>query len=152
MSAVKEVGSERFFIDRSTNTIRFERELKVSADELFRAWTEPEQVACWWDPTGAPLAACEIDLRVGGSFSFASNGHPDRPFSGVYRTIDRPNLLAFEAMGAEGRVEIKAAGGGTQMIVEIVCQSPEHLQQFVEMGVAIGTSRTLDNLVAYKSC
>ena len=56
----------------------------------------------------------------------------------------------FEAMGATGRVLLRiAAGGGTHMVVEIACQSADHLEQFVKMGVADGTSRTLDNLVAF---
>jgi hypothetical protein len=36
--------------------------------------------------------------------------------------------------------------GGSRMTVEIACRSAEHLAQFVAMGVAKGTSRTLDNL------
>ncbi len=35
------------------------------------------------------------------------------------------------------------------MTVEIVCASPEHLEQYLKMGVDTGTAKTLDNLVAY---
>jgi len=35
------------------------------------------------------------------------------------------------------------------MTVEIPCRSPDHLAQFVAMGVAAGTSRTLDNLASH---
>jgi hypothetical protein len=58
--------------------------------------------------------------------------------------------LVFDAMGAEGRVMLAPAeGGGTAMIVEIACANEAHLQQFVAMGVAAGTSQTMDNLVAF---
>ena len=30
---------------------------------VFEAWTKSEHVAHWWDPSGVPLAVCEIDLR-----------------------------------------------------------------------------------------
>lgn len=144
------VTDRGFTVDESTNTIRFERVLKVSPEDVFAAWTEPRQVQCWWDPSGAPLAACQIDLRVGGAFSFESQAHPDRPFTGVYRHIERPRLLTFNAFGAEGRVMLTGVANQTRMIVEIVCSSPEHLHQFVEMGVAVGTSQTLNNLVDYE--
>src|SRR3954471_6577260 len=39
---------------------------------VFEAWTRPEHVAQWWDPSGAPLAACEIDLRPNGAFRFVN--------------------------------------------------------------------------------
>ena len=144
------VADAGFTLDKSTNTIRFERLLNASPEHAFAAWTEPSHVQCWWDPSGAPLARCEIDLRVGGSFSFSSQAHPDRPFTGVYRRIERPGLLAFDAFGAAGRVSLTGTAKQTLMTVEIVCSSPEHLQQFVDMGVAVGTSRTLDNLVEYE--
>jgi hypothetical protein len=35
------------------------------------------------------------------------------------------------------------------MVVEIQCQSADHLDQYLKMGVHTGTARTLDNLVTY---
>jgi uncharacterized protein YndB with AHSA1/START domain len=35
---------------------------------VFEAWTRAEHVKQWWDPSGAPLAVCEIDLRPNGAF------------------------------------------------------------------------------------
>jgi hypothetical protein len=67
----------------------------------------------------------------------------------VYREIEPPNRLEFEAMGSTGRVALEAIGAGTRMVVEIQCASAEHLEQFLKMGVDIGTAQTLDNLVAY---
>src|SRR3954447_6482888 len=75
--------------------------------------------------------------------------HPDKPFTGVYQEIAPPTLLVFEANGAAGKVLLAERAGGTRMTVEIVCRSPEHLAQFVAMGVAAGTSRTLDNLASH---
>jgi uncharacterized protein YndB with AHSA1/START domain len=136
-------------IDRDSCTIRMERRFGADRAQVFEAWTTPEQVACWWDPAGEPLASCEIDLRIGGSFSFVSRAHPEMPFSGVYREIVRPERLVFEALGSTGRVVLDDAADGTRMIVEIVCASQDHLDQFLKMGVHAGTSKTLDNLVAF---
>jgi uncharacterized protein YndB with AHSA1/START domain len=141
--------SRGFDIDRKSNTIRFERRVDAAPARVFEAWTKPEQVTVWWDPDGEPLLTCEIDLRVGGSFSFVNRGHSDMPFSGVYQEITPPTRLVFEAMGATGRVILKNAEGGTHMVVEIACRSEQHLDEFIKMGVQAGTSRTLDNLVTY---
>jgi hypothetical protein len=52
-------------------------------------------------------------------------------------------------MGAVGTVLLGAEGAGTRMTVTIRCASADHLAQFLAMGVDAGTSRTLDNLVAF---
>lgn len=136
-------------VDRIANTIRLVREFGAPPPVIFDAWTQPEHVACWWDPAGEPLAECDIDLRPGGAFKFVSRAHSDMPFAGFYREIRRPERLEFDALGAKGRVTLHSAGPGTRMVVEIECASAEHLEQFLKMGVDVGTAQTLDNLVAY---
>jgi uncharacterized protein YndB with AHSA1/START domain len=106
-------------------------------------------VTRWWDAAGGPLAICEIDLRPGGAFKFVTEGHPDMPFTGIYREIAPPDRLVFEAIGSTGRVLLREADGKTRMTVEIECRSEEQLDQFLKMGVNVGTGQTLDNLVAY---
>ena len=61
-------------IDRQSHTIRLTRVFDAPRAEIFDAWTKPEHVACWWDAAGEPLAACEIDLRPGGSFPIRHEG------------------------------------------------------------------------------
>jgi len=92
---------------------------------------------------------CEVDLRPGGAFRFVARSHPERPFTGIYREIDPPGRLVFEALNSTGRVLFASSGGKTRMTVEISCRTGEQLEQFLEMGVDAGTSQTLDNLVAY---
>lgn len=134
-------------IDHPTFTITFKRKLTVPPEVVFDAWTHPEQISAWWDPDGAPLVSCTIDLRVGGEFSFVNRGHGP-PFAGVYRVIERPSLLVFDAMGAVGTVRLEGDRGVTSMTVTIRCANTEHLEQFVKLGITDGTDRTLDNLVA----
>jgi uncharacterized protein YndB with AHSA1/START domain len=136
-------------VDQVAHLIRLERRLEAPPQHVFEAWTTPEQVACWWDPSGQPLAICEIDLRPGGAFKFVSEGDHDITFAGVYREIAPPDRLAFEAMGALGLVLFREVQGATGLTVEIQCRSAEHLRQFLKAGVDEGASRTLDNLVAY---
>lgn len=133
--------------DPARNTILFERVIEATPEEVFDAWTQPDQVTLWWDPTGAPLIACAIDLRPRGAFRFVSAGHAP-PFEGHYELIDRPARLEFTALGAYGVVTLRAAGPGTRMNVEIRCASAEHFETFLKLGVQTGTGVTLDNLVA----
>ena len=109
----------------------------------------PDQIGRWWDPDGQRLEVCEIDLKVGGGFTFVSRAHPDMPFVGSYQEIAPPHLLVFEAMGAVGRVHLEEHSAGTRMVVEITCPSEQQLNHFVQMGVATGTAQTLDNLVKH---
>jgi uncharacterized protein YndB with AHSA1/START domain len=134
-------------VDREHLTLAFQRTLQASPEEVFDAWTTPEQITEWWDPSGARLAACTVDLRVGGSFWFENQGHSPA-FSGVYKVVDRPSKLVFEAMGALGTVTLEAEGKTTLMRVTIRCSSPEHFEMFVRIGAGENTGRTLDNLVA----
>ena len=137
-------------IDRQTFTITFQRTLDADREDVFDSWTKPDEVSDWWDPTGARLASCDIDLRPGGKFRFVNESSHGPPFEGVYKTIDRPSLLVFDAMGALGTVRLDAAARGTtNMTVTIRCASAEHFDMFIKLGVHEGTARTLDNLVAH---
>lgn len=135
-------------LERDTHTIILTRVLAAPCEQVFEAWTRPEHVACWWDPSGEPLAECEIDLRPGGAFKFVSR-HPAHQFAGFYREIAPPRHLIFEAMGAIGRVILNETGGKTLLTVRIECGSAERFEQYLKMGIDTGTAKTLDNFVVY---
>lgn len=148
-SEAKTAAKTDLEIDQGAHTIRLTRVFDAPRTEIFEAWTQPRRVTSWWDPAGEPLTACEIDLRPGGAFKFVTKHRPDMPFAGIYHEIAAPDRLVFEAMGAIGRVVLRESAGVTHMTVEIACRSAEHLDQYLKMGVDVGTSQTLDNLVAY---
>lgn len=135
-------------VDRARFSIVFHRTLAAAPEQVFDAWTRPEHVTCWWDPSGTRLAECTIDLRPGGAFSFVNEGHSP-PFSGVYRSVERPTKLVFDALGALGTVVLERVGAETHMTVTIQCASADHFEQFLKLGVDANTGRTLDNLVAH---
>ena len=63
---------------------------------VFAAWTRPEHVRHWYGCGEMTLAACEIDLRVGGAYRFVLRG-PDgveHTIRGVYREIAAPDRLS----------------------------------------------------------
>lgn len=137
-------------VDRNRFTITFTRTFSASREQVFDAWTQPEHLEHWWDPSGAPLSECVVDLRPGGAFKFTNRDSAHGPpFAGVYKVIKRPSVLVFEALGSIGTVRLDASDTVTHMTVSIQCASEEHLAQFLKLGVDAGTARTLDNLVNY---
>lgn len=133
-------------IDQERNSIHFERILDAPPNDVFDAWTQPARLTQWWDPTGAPLVSCTIDLRPKGAFRLVTEGHAP-PFEGTYEVVERPARLEFQAMGAHGTVTLERHPKGTLMKVAIRSPSKEHFEMFVKLGVDKGTSTTLDNLV-----
>lgn len=150
MSAVAKATPETgIVVDPGALTIRLVRVVDARPGDVFDAWTKPEQMSQWWDPSGKPLVVCEIDLKVGGEFRFVTRGHPEMPFAGVYVEIVRPDRLVFESSGATGRVIFAEAVGRTHMTVSIECASKEQFELYLKIGVDADTGVTLDNLVRY---
>jgi uncharacterized protein YndB with AHSA1/START domain len=143
-------ANSELVVDREAHAIVLTRMFAATREQVFAAWTRPEHVTCWWDPTGRPLAECEIDLRSGGAFRFVNQQTTAaHQFAGFYREIAPPDYLVFEAMGATGRVVLEEIGGKTRLTVRIECGSAARLEQYLKMGIDAGTAKTLDNLVAY---
>ena len=64
---------------------------------VFKAWTEPEQVARWWGPQGFTTTFCDMDIRPGGKFRccMRSPEGTDHWKRGVYREILAPERIVF---------------------------------------------------------
>jgi uncharacterized protein YndB with AHSA1/START domain len=122
---------------------------------VFEAWTKPDHVVHWWDPSGVPLAICEIDLRPGGAFRFV-NGGPDGakyPFAGIYQEIAAPERIVFvgenSPSGSGATLIFHEREGKTTLTMTILCASRDDRDALLKMGVDVGTTRTLDNLDEY---
>ena len=92
------------------NTLQIRRTFSGSQEELFRAWTEPEQLKKWFGPSETcriPIA--EVDLRVEGRYririeSDEGNVHQ---VTGVYREVTAPEKLVFTWFWEEGGMDIE---------------------------------------------
>ena len=122
---------------------------------VFEAWTKAEHVARWWDPSGVPLAVCEIDLRPNGAFRWVNRG-PDGgegySFTGIYREITPPEKLVFSSPSSpeSGSTLVFAEDGKkTKLTITIQCATKEERDALLQMRVDAGTARTLENLAAY---
>ena len=140
-----------------STTITVTRRFDAPPRVVFEAWTRAEHVAHWWDPSGAPLAVCEIDLRPGGAFRWVHQGDKgmEYSFTGTYREIAPPDGLVFAARTLPSSPESIATlrfvgdGGGTKFTMTIECQSIEDRDALLAMRVDVGTARTLENSAVF---
>jgi uncharacterized protein YndB with AHSA1/START domain len=73
------------------------RVLSAPRGLVFKAWTDPKQVAQWWGPRGFTNPVCELDVRPGGALRIDMRA-PDGtvyPMTGVYQEIVEPERLVF---------------------------------------------------------
>jgi len=90
--------------DAMVREISITRIFAAPRDLVWRAWTEAEQLARWFMPHGFTVPACEVDLRVGGSFRMTVRA-PDgteSPTGGEFKEIDPPQRLVFTTTGFDG--------------------------------------------------
>jgi uncharacterized protein YndB with AHSA1/START domain len=88
----------------SSATNPLERELTLThvfdapREVVFQAWTEPEHLQRWWGPRGFTTPACEVDLRIGGTWKIVMrfpDGVNEHTMLAVYREIVPPERLVF---------------------------------------------------------
>jgi uncharacterized protein YndB with AHSA1/START domain len=84
------------------------RRLDAPPQQVFRAWTEPDRVRCWWGPAEFSAPVARIDLRPGGRYVFAMRSPDGQDFwsTGVYREVVAPSRLVVtdSFADAEGNV------------------------------------------------
>ena len=64
---------------------------------VFKMWTEPEHLVCWWGPRGFTTISGRMEVRPGGVWSRSMRA-PDGSVirkHGVYREIVMPERLVF---------------------------------------------------------
>jgi serine/threonine protein kinase len=81
------------------STIRIEKHIPATPEQVFAAWTEPRQMADWYAPSeefGPTIG--EVDLQVGGQYRIGMllPGQTDPRFaSGQCCRVDAPRTLSF---------------------------------------------------------
>ena len=77
--------------------LHMKRVLPATPSVVFRACTEPVELAKWWGPRGFTTPSIEINLRVGGRYRFAMQPPAGVLFhlTGEFREVDPPSRLAY---------------------------------------------------------
>lgn len=87
-------------IDTTAPGFTLVRDFEATPEELWSAWTEPDEVAVWWHPRGVstPRESVAIDARVGGRYAYTmvDDATGDRyPTGGVYLEVQPFERLRF---------------------------------------------------------
>ena len=83
--------------DASELTLHIARTLRAPRPLVFRAHTEPEELAKWWGPKGFTCPSIELDIRVGGSYRITMQPPDGELFhlSGEFREVEPPSRLTY---------------------------------------------------------
>lgn len=125
-------------------TMRLERLFDCTPDEMWAAWTDPQQLAKWISPfPGIDAEIHELDARPGGRIRFTmidAQGNRYVEDEGVFEIVDPPREIVqfqanekrddffrghpqrlaarFEPVGAQTRLVLEVSGFPPQMRVE----------------------------------
>jgi uncharacterized protein YndB with AHSA1/START domain len=126
---------------------------------VWKAWTEPEQLARWWGPRGCsnPLARITMDVRPGGAFSVTSVSDEDGSevtSRGVYREVAEPERLVFDEPAGdawhEGAVTVvsfsERGEGRTEVVLQATIQTTDEMRGLAEAGMAGSLDRLAEHL------
>lgn len=103
--------------------------IDASPEQVFRAWTDPEELVGWWRIPGAyETTEAEVDLRVGGRYRLAGRSEQRGTFEvrGEYREIEPGRRLVYTwspdwdegAAGSVVELTFEPHDGGTRLAVE----------------------------------
>jgi uncharacterized protein YndB with AHSA1/START domain len=100
----------------STEVVHITEVIDAPREEVFRAWTEPEQIRRWWGPGEFTCPSAEVDLRPGGSYRLAMQPSEGDPFivGGTYHEVEPPARLVYS-----WRWETGPAADGSESLVSV---------------------------------
>jgi uncharacterized protein YndB with AHSA1/START domain len=83
--------------DSSELALHIVRVLPAPRSLVYRAHSEPGELAKWWGPSGFSAPSVELDLRVGGRYRIAMQPPEGELFhlSGEFLEVDPPARLAY---------------------------------------------------------
>lgn len=71
------------------NELVITRVLDAPREQVWKAWTDPEQVKKWWGPKGFTAPSIKSDLRVDGTYLYCMRSPDGQEYwsTGTYREI-----------------------------------------------------------------
>ena len=134
---------------------------------VYRAWTDPVQLAKWFPPEGFTSPRCEIDARPGGVFRVDMQAPAGPPFNGqvypgpgVFREVVPNERLVFTMTPEiDGRtlptvvttVRFEERAGKTTLTVEQTLPTVADYEVMAKQGMREGIDQSLDKLAGVLS-
>jgi uncharacterized protein YndB with AHSA1/START domain len=157
-------GSSVIAPERTLVTIRV---FDAPRERVYKAWTDPKQVARWFPPEGFTAPVCELDVRVGGKIRIDMKGPEGEPFKGqifpgrgVYREVVPNERLAFTMAPEIGdrvlptvlmTVLFEDQGAKTKLTIHQTLETVEDYEEMVKTGMREGIAESLGKLAGVLS-
>ncbi|MCW9705531.1 SRPBCC domain-containing protein [Fodinibius salsisoli] len=154
-----EVASKEIVISRTFDTPR---------QDLWQAWTQPDQIEQWWGPRGFTTRVDEMKFERGGNFKYTmlDADANEYPSVGVFQEITEPQrIVATDEFGDSANNDQAAPeglptgmitttafdeeNGKTTVTISIMHQSVADRKKHEGMGVVTGFNEQLDKLEEY---
>jgi len=158
-------ASLKTFLEKSIGSEKKElvitRILDAPRELVFRAWTDPKQLAQWWGPHRFTNPVCEVDARPGGAILIHMRG-PDgtiHRMTGVFEEVVAPQRIVMLSTvpDKDGKplfeqrtiVTFDNQDGKTKLGLHVSVSNwtPEALPMLA--GMEIGWTQTLERLTEY---
>jgi uncharacterized protein YndB with AHSA1/START domain len=113
----------------SEHTLRMSRVFDAPREEVFRAWTDPVELARWWGPGEFTCPQADVDLRPGGAYRLVMQPAEGEAMvlGGTYRDVQPPERLVYTWKWESGwpdptelvvTVEFRDLGERTEVLLE----------------------------------
>lgn len=143
---------EESFGEMAPRQIVTTRIFNAPRDVVFKAWTDPEQLAQWWGPKGFTNTFYEFDLRPGAYWRFimhAPNG-TDFPNESLFDEIIPPRLIRFRHLSShffQVTVVFTDRGDKTKITWRMLFDNPAELDKVKSFAVP-ANEQNMDRLAA----
>jgi uncharacterized protein YndB with AHSA1/START domain len=140
-----------------------ERVFNAPRELVFKAWTEPTQLAQWWAPQGWTTKVFKMEVKPGGTWHYCMYGPDGEEAWGkaVYEEITPPERLVYvdNFADAQGKVNpemptlktivtFEENNGKTKLTSYVQVGSMEELEALKAMGMIQGLNESWDQLEA----
>jgi uncharacterized protein YndB with AHSA1/START domain len=135
------------------------RVLDAPRELVWKAWTEPEQLARWWGPKGlrTPLETIELDLRPGGVFRLtmvSDETGAEFPTEMQFREVVEPERMVFawEAQRGIGAGQVTVTftdlAGRTEMTTQFVGYQTDEIERVSRAAWSTQLDKLVEHLAA----
>ena len=124
---------------------------------VWKVWTDPKHIAQWWGPNGFTNTIHEMDVRVGGSWSFIMHGPDGTDYQNknVFTEVVEPERIAYEHVSPprhQVTTTFEEEGGKTKLTMRMLFATAEERDRTVEkFGAVEGMKQTLGRMAEYVS-